>query len=90
MMLLDVAHQLLSFDRELTIYARQPWTILSDAKTAFEGSEEENKVKDEGLIYFLEIFIAQDFISDWKKTQKQMPNDQESCTRLIEYAMNDA
>ena len=90
MKLLDVVQQLSSLDRELTIYARQPWTTLSDAKAALEGSEEEKKIRGEGLSYFLEIFIAQDFIGDWKKTQKRMPSDKESCIRLIECAMNDA
>lgn len=90
MKLIEVVQQLATLDSAQTIYVRQPWSQLSEAKVAVEGSEEEKKIRGEGLSYFLEIFIARDFIDDWRKTQKRLPTDDQSCARLIEYATNDA
>jgi hypothetical protein len=90
MKLIEAVQQLETLDGDLTIYARHPWTPLSDTELAVEGSEEEKKAKAEGLRYFLEVFIAREFVEDWKPTQKKPPTDEQSCARLIEYATNDA
>jgi hypothetical protein len=89
MKLIEAVQQLANFDRELTIYAREPWSASSEARVALEGSEDEAKIKTEGLGYLLEVFIAQDFLGDWKRTQNA-PTAEQCCIRLIEYAMNDA
>ena len=90
MNLIDVVQQLATLDSEQTIYARLPWSPLSEAKVALEGSEEEKKIRAEGLSYFLEIFVARDFTDDWRKKQMRAPTVDQSCSRLIEYATNDA
>ncbi len=90
MKLIEAMQQLATLDDDLTIYAREPWTPSSEARLAVEGSEEEKKTKTEGLCYFLEVFIAQEFIEDWRSTQKMPPSDEQACARLIEYATNDA
>jgi hypothetical protein len=89
MKLIEAIQQLANFNRELTIYVREPWSASSEARVALEGSVDEAKIKTEALSYFLEVFIAQDFLEDWKKTQKA-PSAEHCCVRLIEYAMNDA
>ena len=90
MKLIEAVQKLATLDGDLTIYARDPWALLSDAQLAVEGSEDEKKIKIEGLRYFLEVFVAREFIEDWKPTQKMLPTDEQSCARLIEYATNDA
>jgi hypothetical protein len=90
MKLIEAVQQLATLDGDLTIYARVPWTPTTDVQLAVEGSEEEKKTKTEGLRYFLEVFIAQELLEDWKPTQKKPPTDEQSCARLIEYATNDA
>ena len=90
MKLIEILRQLQTLDRELTIYARHPWTPSADAQLAVEGSAEEQKAKADELRYFLEVFIARDFLDDWRATQHRAPTDEQSCARLIEYATNDA
>ena len=90
MKLLDIVRNLEEIDSEQTIYARHPWSPASDAQLAVEGSDQEKKLRAEGLIYFLEGFIAQEFIEDWSTTLKQSPSAEQSCARLIYYATNDA
>jgi len=90
MKLIEAVQQLATFDGDLTIYARHPWTLASDTRLAIEGSDEEKKTKTEGLRYFLEVFIAREFLIDWTGTQLKPPTDAQSCSRLIEYASDDA
>jgi hypothetical protein len=87
--LLEVVQRIPTLDGELTIYARQPWSHASDAELAIEGSEEEKKAKAAGLRYFIEVFVARDFLEDWRVSVKR-PTGEQSCERLIEYATNDA
>jgi hypothetical protein len=90
MSLIEIVQQLAKLDGDCTIYARHPWTPLMEARLAVEGSAEETKAKAEGFAYFIEVFIAREFLDDWRATQKRTPNDEQSCARLIEYATNDA
>jgi hypothetical protein len=90
MKLIEAVQKLATLDGDLTIYARDPWTPSSDARLAVEGSEDEKKTMTEGLRYFLEVFVAREFLEDWKPTQKNLPTDEQSCARLIGYATNDA
>jgi hypothetical protein len=89
MKLIEAVQQLENLHGDSTIYARTPWAPSSEARLAVEGSEEET-AKAEGLRYFLEVFIAQEFLEDWRSKQKEPPSDEQSCARLIEYATNDA
>jgi hypothetical protein len=90
MKLIEAVQQLAKLDDDFTIYAREPWTPSTDARVALEGSEEEKKISAEGLRYFIEVFIARDFLEDWRPTQKKAPTEGQCCGRLIEYATNDA
>ena len=42
MKLLDAAQQLGYLDSDSTIYAREPWTGMSEVKIVFEGSDEDD------------------------------------------------
>jgi len=45
---------------------------------------------DLGLSYFLEVFIALDFIDGWLGNRVSAPSVKEQCDRLIRYAITDA
>jgi len=42
------------------------------------------------LKYFLEVFIARNFIEDWTANCDAQPTLQQKCARLIAYAVSDA
>ena len=90
MTLSEIFQQIDSQNPEDTIYARSPWTLDSEASVAVEGSEEEKRIKELGMEYFLEIFIATDFLTDWKKSHSEPSTSEAACNRLIQYAINDA
>jgi hypothetical protein len=79
-------------DEEATIYAAEPWAGESNALVAQEppsgGLPEEAKAG--GLKYFIEVAIARDFLNGWASTLDHAPSVQESCDRLIRYAITDA
>jgi len=92
MKLIDVVRELDSFDGDATIYAVEPWTADSPA---FVGTEPEDgglpaTASGQGMAYFLEVFIACDFLADWGAAQSQHPTLAEKCERLIRYAVDDA
>jgi hypothetical protein len=90
MTLSEVIRDLENHEAEATIYALEPWSEDSLAVVAFEpdggGLPEEAK----NLSYFLEVFVARDFIEDWLPSLDSSPTPQELCSRLIQYATNDA
>jgi len=90
MRLTEIVSRLEEQDAEGTIYARQPWSLSSDACVEMEGSDGERSAKADGLSYFLEVSIAVEFLEDWRLQQKKEPSADQSCERLIQYAINDA
>jgi len=90
MKLIEILNQITTLDAGATIYARYPWNKDSDATVEVEGSDEEKRIRTEEFRYFLEVSIALDFLSDWIKTLKHPPTDEQICKRVIEYATNDA
>ena len=90
--LLVITGEIESLDPTQTIYASEPWGFESEAVLAYEpesGGIPKIAI-DLGLTYFLEVFIAQEIIADWKSTLKKQPTADEKCIRLIQYALNDA
>lgn len=90
--LADVTACLSEFDQTCTIYAAEPWTAGSSAIVDYEPDEgglpaEAIRL---GLIYFLEIEIANDVADGWIRTQERRPDSAAICQRLIDYAVNDA
>ena len=92
MKLIEVVGALASFDNENTIYASQPWT--ADSEAVVESSPESNMpptfVEQSKMKYFLEVFIARDFLDDWATNLEKAPTLEQKCARLIQYAINDA
>lgn len=92
MTLLDVVRDLNKFDQESTIYAMEPWTVDSKVMLIREDESETalRELKKQGFKYFLEVFLAHDFIEDWEIGLLKPPTLQEKCLRLIQYAVKDA
>lgn len=88
MTLLQVIKALDSFDDEKTIYARKPWTIESEAIVDFEPESGGVPNSAQGLDYFIEVFLAVEFMEDLPKLT--FASYEKKCKRLIQYATNDA
>ena len=91
MKLIDVIGCLGELDGESTIYAAMPWTQESEAIVAREPESTGVRVEAErlGMKYFLEVFVARDFIEDWRRGIEVPPTLSQMCARLIEYATAD-
>ena len=90
--LIDMIDQLDIFDDEGTIYMEQPWSPDSVALVAVEPEDggipdEAAKIKAE---YFLEVFLANEFLEGWLSSLDQAPSLKDQCLRLIEYVKHDA
>lgn len=90
MKLRDAVERIETLDGAATLFVRQPWTPESDTALAVEGSVEEERVRGEGMSYFLEVVIAKDFLIGWRDSKRKAPGVEQSCLRLIEYAANAA
>jgi hypothetical protein len=80
---------------EETIYACEPWTEDSDAMVALPDFERKPydiplEATEAGMNYFIEVFIAREFLEDWIASLNEKPTLAATCQRLIEYAINDA
>lgn len=92
MTLIEIIRDLEALDGESTIYAAAPWIENSNAIVASEaqGGGLPTEAAQLGLKYFLEVFIAREFLEDWSTSLQAEPTLQEKCARLIQYAINDA
>ena len=92
MTLADATHHLLDLDPAHTIYAARPWSPASVAFVAFEPDEGgvPSDAQTRGCEYFLEVSIAAEFLDGWRTALGREPTLVEACTRLIQYATNDA
>ncbi len=92
MTLIEAIRDLDSFDEEATIYAAEPWTETSTVLIAPElaAGGLPTEAAKLGLKYFLEVFIARDFLEGWTGNLKAEPTLEEKCARLIKYAITDA
>jgi hypothetical protein len=92
MTLLALISTLDKLDEADTIYAAEPWTENSTAIAVPEPvvcglPAEAEKL---GLKYFLEVFIAREFLADWMGNLDNEPTVHEKCARLIQYGIKDA
>jgi hypothetical protein len=90
--LIDIVGRLSDFDEDDTIYVSEPWTEDSDAMVAPEPDEGlvPPAAAQKGLTYFIEIFIAIEFIEAWVASLDEKPSLSAICERLIYYATYDA
>jgi hypothetical protein len=91
MKLIEAVGKLDSFDNEATIYAATPWTENSEAIVAREPTSGGPPTEAEklGLKYFLEVFVARDFLDGWSANLGATPAVQQRCSRLIQYVLRD-
>jgi len=92
-LLIELVSNLATLDREMTIYALEPWTLHSPAVLASPAEDGRIAAAERKVCphrYFLEVSIAQDLISDWLEQISPKPTISEQCERLIHYAMYDA
>jgi len=88
MKIIEAVLQIETLDAKATLFVRQPWTPESEAALAVEGSPEEERIRGEGMSYFLEVTVAKDFLIGLKDTRRKAPHAGQLCKRLIEYAAN--
>jgi hypothetical protein len=90
--LIDVVTTMESLDEGATIYVGEPWASESPAIVEVEASsgglpEAATKAR---LKYFLEVFVAREFLAGWESGLDKAPSAGERCDRLIRYAVDDA
>lgn len=70
MNLYQVLSSLADFDDEETIYAKEPWSLASEAIVAVEPEDGSlpGDAQTKGLSYFVEIFVAKEFLEAGLKT----------------------
>ena len=92
MTLIDAIRVLYSLPEEETIYAKPPWVDGSLVIVAPEppSGGVPTEAGQLGLTYFLEVGIARDFIDGWRSNLGAKPTLQQTCSRLIQYAVTDA
>ncbi|MCY2928124.1 MAG: hypothetical protein NTV86_01265 [Planctomycetota bacterium] len=92
MKLIEAVRDLDSFDAGSTVYAAAPWTEDSVVVVAREPESGglPADAQELGLNYFLEVFLARDFLKGWVAHQDEKPTLQQTCSRLIQYAATDA
>jgi hypothetical protein len=92
MTLIDIVRELDSFDNEGIICAIKPWNENSQAVVIVEPDARRMPAEAEkqGMAYFLDVFIAREFLEDWTSNLGTKPTLQEKCARLIQYGINDA
>ena len=75
MKLIEIVGDLASFDNENTIYASEPWSADCEAivAAARESKMPPDIVERRNMKYFLEVFIARDFLDDWTASLKEPP-----------------
>ena len=90
--LIETVAELDALDDESTIYASEPWTENSKVIVALEPQSGglPKSVEELGLKYFLEVFVAKEFLEGWISELGRTPNTAEQTARLIQYVINDA
>ena len=82
-------------DDENTIFACEPWTEDSDAMVALPDPERKPyeiplEAAEAGMNYFIEVFIAREFVEGFIASLDEKPTLAAICQRLIYYATYDA
>lgn len=85
-------HPDLGEDDEATIYVVRPWTPEAAAIIVCPAPASTAPVEHEGqkFDYFLEAFIARDFLEDLTVSDPEAKSELGRCERLIRYADTDA
>ncbi|RUO72626.1 hypothetical protein CWI80_08755 [Pseudidiomarina sediminum] len=92
MKLINVITDRSSLDESYTIYATTPWTKNSECVVEYEPDDGAlpDAAKINGMKYFIEVFLLNEFVEGWLANSNVKPSDEEICQRVIYYAQNDA
>jgi hypothetical protein len=73
------------------IYVAPPWSCEAQAVVIDPASDTTEAITIDGtrFEYFLETFIALEFIEDYVKSSRATLSQRQICERLILYAIND-
>jgi hypothetical protein len=85
MTLLEAISAIDSLNEDDTIYAAEPWVGMSQVIISADPQG-----LSFGFKYFLEVFVAREFLEGWLGNFTSEPNLADKCSRLIAYATNDA
>jgi hypothetical protein len=90
--LIDIVRLIERQDGATTICVTEPWTPESPAIAATEPGDGSipPEAQELGARYFLETFLAKEFIERWLINLGHTPPIKEVCMRLIQYARTDA
>src|SRR5690348_3187105 len=92
MTLLEAIRDIRKWDEDSTVYAAESWA--ADSQVIVMPEPESGGLPKEaqrlGLSYFLEVHIARDFLEDWLGALSTQPTEEQTCERLIQYALTDA
>ncbi|QJP13701.1 hypothetical protein G3545_08545 [Starkeya sp. ORNL1] len=92
MTLLEAIRTLDELSDDGIIYAKEPWRGDAEA-IVLPDFEDEAAIEEAvrlGFKYFLEVFIAREFLEDWSDDLRRAGAFQEICDRVIYYATYDA
>ena len=89
--LMSITRQVHQLDQELTIYAKAPWTVGSEAALTMEPDDTlvPESLALQGFTYFLEVAVASEVVPDLSHVEPSLTLEQ-WCERLIRYAETDA
>ena len=81
MKLIELVRDLAALDERSTMYASQPWSESSEAIAAYEPEEGgmPGEAEQANSKYFLEVFVARDFIEGWIANLDAQPTLQQKC-----------
>lgn len=79
-----------SIDEDLIIFQKDSINIDSEIELLTEDIAKSEANQHEKYIYFIEVFLAKEFIHDWVNSLNYVPTNEEIANRLLEYVVNDA
>ncbi|MDR1714982.1 MAG: hypothetical protein LBS20_03985 [Prevotella sp.] len=92
MKLSDLVDKMDNIDDDLIVFLEDINDYNSDIILEY-GEENDRGIKlsdGKDYYYLLEVFLAKEFINDWKNSLDYIPNKNEIAKRLYEYGINDA
>ena len=91
MKLTDFIKNIEHVDRDTIIFQEYQDDANSDIILAY--AEDDSVIREENgrkYFYLIEVFLAKEFVEDWKASLDYPPTIEETAKRLYEYGCNDA
>lgn len=90
MKLIDLIKDIDNIDQEAIIFQEEKENPNSDIILSFAEDGGIKEVGGRKYYYFIEVFLAKEFVDDWVASLDYEPTIEEKAKRLYDYAMNDA